>query len=101
MNPTVYIIMRNSDHGLSVEVRLDRWKGEKIIASADVEDVRIASVPQPEEDEYRHWATAVARAGARALEDALMTRVYAHTAKAPLTWEPASKNPSGGSSQKQ
>lgn len=91
MNPTVYIVISNNGYGLRVEATLHSWKDESIVASAEVEDITIDTVPQPLEDEYRHWVTAVARSGARALEDALMKRVYVQTAKEPLTWKPKTK----------
>lgn len=93
MNPTVYIVIANNGYSLLIDAHLNYWEGADIIQTAEVEHIEVDTIAPPIEAEYRHWVTAIARTGARALEDALMARVYAGTAKQPLQWEAASKNP--------
>lgn len=88
MRPTnVYITIGNYEHALVVDAVITKWDDKRIIQRAEVESISVPPLPDPGETEYRQWVTAVARSAARALEDALMKRVYTHTASEPMQFE--------------
>lgn len=81
---SVYIVITNRGDRLKVHASLYEWDPVKIVGIADVEEVEITGIEEPTPAEYREWVTIVVRRGSRALEDALMQRVYRGTAGEPV-----------------
>jgi low affinity Fe/Cu permease len=96
---SVYIVIGNHGKRLYVDAAINSWQDKEIVAHSDVEHVELIGVEQPDESEYRQWVAMVARMGARAIEDALMMRVYKGTANEPLKFEIKKNSPAKGAVQ--